>query len=290
MRILLASDGSPEAMQAAEWVATSGLANSASVLILSVVTSPAVHVLPSAAADALCEEARNSAVATRAVFEARDTAAEIRIGEGDARNEIMRVADEWDADVVVVGSRGVGRTEAFFLGTVSRDVVRHCTRPVLVVKGRTRTLRLAVVAVDGSQYALNALRFFARWPRPAGLTVRVVGVVEPLPLPRTAPAMIRPELHAAVAVAQGERRRALEQAFEEARPPLAGGATTETLAYGHPAAELLRVAQESAADLIVLGARGLGAVQRVLLGSVSEAVLRDARCAVLIAARPRASS
>lgn len=49
----------------------------------------------------------------------------------------------------------------------------------------------------------------------------------------------------------------------------------------------LRGANESAAVLIVLGARGLAAVQRFLLGSVSEAVLRDARCAVLIATRPR---
>jgi nucleotide-binding universal stress UspA family protein len=288
MRILLATDGSPDAMHAAEWVATSGLPKSASILIVSVVTS--LPLLPAAVADGLREHAHTAAVEARGVLGAGDTAVEIRIGEGDVREEIMRVAEEWDADLVVLGSRAVGRAEAFLLGTVSRDVVRHCTRPVLVVKGPARTLRSAVVALDGSRYALSALRFFARWPKPAGLTVHMVGVVEPLPFPRTMPAMILPEVQAAVAAAQGERRHALEQTFEEARPVLAaGGATTETLASGDPAAELLRVARESAADLIVLGARGLGRVQRVLLGSVSETVLRDARCAVLVAARPRAS-
>lgn len=289
MRILLASDGSPDAVQAAEWVAASGLSKGASILILSVVTSPAAPLLPAAVADTLREDARSAAEQTRAVFGVSGMAAEVRIGEGDARDEIMRVADEWDADLVVVGSRGVGRVEAFFLGTVSLAVVRHCARPVLVVKGRTRTLRSAIVALDGSQHALNALRVFTRWPRPAGLTVHVVGVVEPLPFPRTAPAMIRAELQAAVAAAEGERRDALEQAFEGARPLLAAGKAIETLASGDPAAELLRIAQETAADLIVLGARGLGAVQRVLLGSVSEAVLRDAQCAVLIVARPPSS-
>ena len=290
MRILLASDGSPDAMHAAEWVAASGLAKEASILILSVVTSPAAPLLPTAVADTLREDARSAAEQTRSILGVSGTAAEIRIGEGDARDEIMRVADEWDAHLVVVGSRGVGRAEGFFLGTVSLAVVRHCARPVLVVKGRTRTLHSAIVALDGSQHALDAFRFFARWPQPAGLGVHVVGVVETVPFPRTAPAMIRTELQAAVAAAERERCDALERAFDAARPLVAGGNTDETMAFGDPAAELLRIADKNAADLIVLGARGLSAVQRLLLGSVSETVLRDAQCAVLIAARPRASS
>ena len=46
MRVLLASDGSPDAMQAAEWTAASGLLDGASILVLSVVTPPGVPVLP----------------------------------------------------------------------------------------------------------------------------------------------------------------------------------------------------------------------------------------------------
>lgn len=289
MRILLASDGSPDAVQAAEWVAASGLPKGASILVLSVVTSAVARVLPTAVAEGLWNDARTAAEQTRAVLGVNGTAVEVRIQEGDARDEIMRVADEWEADLVVVGSRGLGRAEGFVLGTVSLAVVRHCSCPVLVVKGRTRTLRSAIVALDGSEHALAAVRFFARWPRPAGLTTHLVGVVETPPFPRTAPAMIRAQLQAAVAVAEGERRDALERAFEAARPLLVAGLTSETLLSGDPARELLRIAEKDAADLIVLGARGLGAVQRLVLGSVSEAVLRDAQCAVLIAARPPGS-
>ena len=156
-------------------------------------------------------------------------------------------------------------------------------RPALVVKGLTRTLSSAIVALDGSEYSLNAWRFFARWPKHAHLASHMVGVVEPLPFPRTAPKIVHAELHAAVATAEGGRREVLEGALADARNVLPVGKATETLTSGDPAAKLLRIAGESAADLIVLGARGLGAVQRLLLGSVSEAVLRDVQCAVLIA-------
>lgn len=287
MRVLLASDGSSDAMQAAEWLAASSPPEGASILILSVVTAPGVASLPTPIAERLLEEGRSAAEQTRAALGLNGTAAAVRVAEGDAREEILRVAEEWDADLVVVGSRGLGRAKGFFLGTVSLAVVRHCERPVLVVKGRTRALTSAVVALDGSEHALNALRFFARWPKPADLTLHLVGVVEPVPFPRTAPKMIRAELQAAVAAAEGERRDALEQALAAARAVLPVGETIETLTSGHPAEEVLRIADKNAVDLIVLGARGLGAVQRLLLGSVSEAVLLGAQCAVLIATRPR---
>jgi nucleotide-binding universal stress UspA family protein len=251
------------------------------------VSPPGVPLLPTPIADRLEEDARGAAEQSRAALGVSGSAAEVRVAKGDAREEIMRMAEEWDADLVILGSRGLGRTEGFFLGTVSLAVVRHCTRPVLVVKGRTRTLSSAIIALDGSEHSLNALRLFARWPRRAHLTLHMVGVAEPLPFPRTAPKMIRGELNAAVAAAESERREVLEGALADGRNVLAAGKATETLTSGDPAAELLRIANESAADLIVLGARGLGAVQRLLLGSVSEAVLRDAQCAVLIATRPR---
>jgi len=283
MRVLLATDGSSHAMHAAQWLAASGATKDASILILSVVTLPGGLRLPAPVADSVRDDARSVAEQTRAAL---GSTATVRIAEGDARDAIIRVAEEWKADVVVVGSRGLGRAEGFLLGTVSLAVVRHCPRPVLVVKEGAPVLRSAVVAVDGSQDALNAVRLFAGWPTLASLTVHLVGVVEPVPLPRTAPAIIRAQLQASVTAAEAERRAALERALGAARPLLSAAKTTETLTSGDPAAELLRIANANAADLIVLGARGLGAVQRLVLGSVSEAVLHDARCAVLVAKNP----
>jgi len=57
---------------------------------------------------------------------------------------------------------------------------------------------------------------------------------------------------------------------------------TPWMEIGHPAATIIRVAEEEKCDLIVLGSRGLGGVMRFLLGSVSDAVVHHAHCPVLI--------
>jgi nucleotide-binding universal stress UspA family protein len=54
--------------------------------------------------------------------------------EGDAAEAIIRLADDRNADLVVVGSRGLGRIRGALLGSVSQKVVRKAGRPVLVVK------------------------------------------------------------------------------------------------------------------------------------------------------------
>jgi nucleotide-binding universal stress UspA family protein len=60
------------------------------------------------------------------------------------------------------------------------------------------------------------------------------------------------------------------------------------LRLGHAAAEILRAAEEVGADLIVMGTHGRTGLRRLLTGSVAEAVLRRARCPVLIVSSPTA--
>ena len=52
--------------------------------------------------------------------------------------------------------------------------------------------------------------------------------------------------------------------------------------FGHPAAQIVRVAEREEADLIVLGSRGLNVLESLLLGSVSDHVVRHAHCSVLV--------
>ncbi|MGH7318593.1 MAG: universal stress protein [Candidatus Rokuibacteriota bacterium] len=257
-----------------------------SLLILTVVIVPAETTLPHQLADLLRDEGRSAAERTWRALGARAAGAEVRVTEGDAREEILRVADEWDADLVVVGARGLGRMRGFLLGTVSQAVARDYPGSVLVVKRGTRSLRSALVGLDGSDHALEAVRFLVTLPLPDELALCLVGVVEKTPFPRTAPRMIRADLKAATAAVELERRAALEHAFTTAQALLPRRAAGQSRSTGEPAEEILRLAKESAVDLIVLGARGLGVVKRLLLGSVSDAVLRAARCGVLIVKRP----
>jgi nucleotide-binding universal stress UspA family protein len=56
-----------------------------------------------------------------------------RMEDGRAATEIVRVADEVEADVVVMGRRGRGGVAELLLGSVSHEVAQHCKRPVMVI-------------------------------------------------------------------------------------------------------------------------------------------------------------
>jgi nucleotide-binding universal stress UspA family protein len=86
-----------------------------------------------------------------------------------------------------------------------------------------------------------------------------------------------------MAAATEELRRYLGDALEQAKKEFAGQAwkIETTLAEGPPAHELVHACC-SGADLLVVGARGVGVFQRTLLGSVSESALRQAPCSVLV--------
>ena len=282
MRVLLASDGSAGAARAARWLRDFPLPQGSSILVLTVVTPPIAMTALRAVGESLRDVGRITAERARRALGARAAVAEIRVTEGDARDEILRVADEWDADLVVVGARGLGRIRGFFLGTVSQAVARDYAGPVLVVKGGASPVRSALIGVDGSDDALEAVRFLIGLPLPDYFQVRLIGVAEKMPFPRTAPRMIHAELEEAAGTAQEQRTAALEHALSEAEALLPRGAAGRSLATGNPAEEIVRLAKPGSVDLIVVGARGLGVVKRLLLGSVSDAVLRAAPCSVLI--------
>jgi nucleotide-binding universal stress UspA family protein len=73
---------------------------------------------------------------------------------------------------------------------------------------------------------------------------------------------------------------------ETARLRSAGWSESSVLRIGHPAEEIVRVAEQLASDCVIVGSHGESGVKRFLLGSVSDHVLRYAPCSVLIAKKP----
>jgi len=59
---------------------------------------------------------------------------EIKLQEGRPSSTIVNAADEFDVDLIVIGSRGIGGITGWILGGTSRNVVENCTKPILVVK------------------------------------------------------------------------------------------------------------------------------------------------------------
>jgi nucleotide-binding universal stress UspA family protein len=140
---------------------------------------------------------------------------------------------------------------------------------------------LAVDGSDNSYAAVHALKYFAR--------AEQLTLLHALDVRRPAYPMMPPEV-------AGEHNTTLEQSVREdgerllARVqsllPMHAGPSTKHLRIGFPAEVIVWMAKEQKADLIVMGARGLGPVKERLLGSVSHRILTLAPCATLIVNGP----
>lgn len=138
--------------------------------------------------------------------------------------------------------------------------------------------------MDGSKESRAAGRLAAGISDAVGSELHVLSVVEAAPANPYVP-YPGPE-------AWGSNREVLEQIKGEARKFLgeeiermeAGGSKVAGahVAVGDPVREILKAGEELDADLVVIGSRGLGAVGRALLGSVSDSVVRHAPCPVLV--------
>ena len=288
MRILLAIDGSDDAKAAVAWLGHLPLPAKNDVRVLTAVLPPVALIDIDKAQEtraALVAEARRLVDDTASQLRREDIATGGMVVESDAREAIVTAAREWGADLIAMGARGLGTVGRFFLGSVSLAVAREAPCPLLVCKGQPRELRAVTVALDGSEHARRALDWLTSSLALSPATrVRLLGVAEPQHYPSTAPGFLGPTLRAAVAAIEAERHAALEGELSAAAKR--GGtrlpAVETAVLTGAPADMIVGEIERSTTDLVVMGARGLGALKRLLLGSVSEAVLTHAACSVLI--------
>jgi nucleotide-binding universal stress UspA family protein len=229
--------------------------------------------------------ARMSRVARRALAR-RWPDAEVVVADQAPVPAILDEARRRRASAMVLGSRGYGMLGRLVLGSVSRGVVRRATCPVLIVKGRARAVRHLVVGMDGSPNAARAVAFLARLAAPRGGRITVVRVVEPVRLPSTAlmPASIRATVTGEAARVTAEKRQAAQRDVVAAARRLsqAGWRARGMVRMGVPLPELTGTVKATRADTLVLGARGVGGVERLLLGSVAEGALNHATVPVLL--------
>ena len=287
MRIMLATDGSKDARAATAFLKELPFPPSTTLRITVVATLPVFAVDSPPAQEVtrlVLDEARGIVDEAKAVLAPCGVAVETDVAMGDPRAEIVRLADEWGADLLVLGARGLGLVKRFLLGSVSLAVARHARCPVLVVKGRPRKLGSVLVAMDGSEDSFQAVRFLQSLALPRQTKVRLLSVVELPRYPSSAPKSVHGQIVRMLKELEAERRGELEKVLERAASHLDDKITriTRSTPTGNPADEIVATADDHDADLIVVGARGLGGIARLLLGSVSERVLGHARCPVLI--------
>lgn len=288
MRIVLAVDASPDSKNAAQVIRH--LAEPPILDVLNVVDEDALkhaYISPTMPADYLETYRQEVTEVAERVLHEMKTELEVHCrhirliaDSGDAAESIIQTAEESDADLVIVGQRGMTATPSFLLGGVSQKVATYAPCSVLVVKEPFARLERILVAVDGSEAAHKAVEFLARCPFKSPVQVAVVTV---WPSPRSE-AMGIP----LGAPGRSELKQVVEDKGQELLRNTAGECPRDTyritteLLHGDPAFAILDAAIRYQAQIIVIGSRGMKAIKRFLLGSVSEKVLIHAPCSVLI--------
>jgi len=199
---------------------------------------------------------------------------------------VLREAERFHADVIVLGWRGHGAVRRLLMGSVSRGVVRGAKCAVLVVRGRQREVRQIVIGVDGSANAQRAVDFVSKLPPPRGGHVTVFTAVDHMHVPIHALASrgVGATVTAEVKRINAERTALAEKTLARAEATLAraGWQVRGGLTAGAPLHDLLAMVDSADADLLVVGVRGVSGLRRLLLGSVAEGALNRCPVPVLV--------
>jgi nucleotide-binding universal stress UspA family protein len=314
MKILIGYDGSESADAALRDLQRAGLPDDAEALVVSVAD---VMMVPATTNYEVFEQALTSRRVRSALLLAQKQTARvlleakalttkaservrsyfpdwhIRAQEpaGQPFQELIKKADEWKPDLVVVGSQGHSLAGRLILGSVSKKIVTDSHHSVRVTRGKRERddfdpIRL-VIGVNGSSEAEHAVRAVGRRPWPDGTEVRIVavddgtspaGFAQILPMAGT---MIRDENQETALAAQ----RMVEWAENELS--VIGLNVSVAIEKGDPQKVLIDQAQKLYADAIFVGGRRFSsAFERFRLGSVATGLVTKAPCSVEVVRSP----
>ncbi len=199
-------------------------------------------------------------------------------------NAIVARAPALGVDLIVIGTHGRSGFDRWVLGSVAEKVLRTASSPVLIVPPRTAvavpvgpaSIRRVICPLDFSTTATRALEYAASVAALAQARLTVAHIVEVLHEAGDVPL---PDFDAYRAGRFEDARTSMAQALSPDVRRLA--AVDELLLAGRPYREILRLAAEQQAGLIVMGVHGRGALDRMFFGSTTQHVVRQATCPVL---------
>lgn len=308
MKVLLAVDGSERSLAAVAEVAELPWPKASVIRFVSVAEAPMlasawVTAIPVSMPVAWDRVAGERALAC--LDHARKSFAGISHSEveittkvlsGNPKEAILDEADEWGADLLVVGTHGYNALERFWLGSVSRTITAHAKCSVHIARARDTGVARGngwriLLAVDGSECGDAAVEEVASRPWPAGTEVRVLSAIhppfapspEPWALPEGYYEQLESSAHEQADSAVSRAMARLGESNRERPTPLV--LRGEAVA-GHPEETIIENAKANRTDLIILGSHGYGGFERFLLGSVSHAVASHAPCSVEIVRIP----
>ncbi len=282
MHVLMATDGSKYGEWGLNWVATLPFVEAPWVTTLHVLDlrGPRGPLIMQAGGERSLQKEvqRMERCSSNTITKATQQMALLKLTgtvceeRGAVESVILKHAPKRDG-LLVVGSHNRDVLDRFMLGSVSTHLIHHAPCPVLVIKGEAKPLRRILFATDGSDASTKALTFVLRKFSPDGSTGNGVRMPIHVSVIHVMPLVTYPGL-----------KEAGDKFIEQSVRKLVklGFMAEPVCRFGIPADEIAKAAAKEHADLIVMGTRGLSALARVLLGSVSTRVMQRATCAVLV--------
>jgi nucleotide-binding universal stress UspA family protein len=294
MRLLLAIDGSTFSAAATRAVIAGVKREGAEIRTIHVVDTRRELLSEMNALDAEVMNAPAQRRSAEALVEA--TAELLRadglktttvVAWGDPRSKIIEVAKQWRTDLIVLGSHGRTGLKGFLMGSVSDAVAHHAPCSVEVVrvpKGQLPPQGLRILlAMDDSEFSEAAANAVISQVKSEGAEVKLIRVLDPFPLVEAEKMGSKeyPNFAAALTKLRNEAIWQLRKTAEKLQT--LGFKVTQTVVEEGDARDIiLDCADQWRAGLIVVGSHGRKGIQRLLMGSVSEAVSRYAACSVEI--------
>jgi len=284
-RIVVGVDGSPHADRALRWAVREAKVRDAEIeLVHGYVLHPHAamigrsdHDLAEARMDAIVERNRSALdrtgikwIATVVPLMSGPTAALVNAGT--------------DADLIVVGSRGLGGFAALFLGATSYHTAAHASTPVAVIRGGEDSepddaTRAVVVGIDGARASRRALRWAMDEAQRRGVGLTVVHAYCWPVDPALATVMSPAQFERCRACTHDDASAVVDRVLDDVDVPVDVD-VERVIAPGSAAGVLL---DRAASDrLLVMGTRGRNALGRAVFGSVSHQCLHHARGPVIV--------
>ena len=281
-RVVVGVDGSDNADKALAWAARHARRRGAQLDIVLGWQTPSGAITPMGMAyvpppvEAIKADAEKRLQRSLGSCDLEDVDHTTRVAERDAASLLCETAE--DADLLVVGSRGLGGFKGLILGSVSARCANECPCPVAIVPadwddpGRD-VHGVVSVGVDGSANADAAVRWADAWAPEDSLLRIVCAWTVAAPYDRVVPEMDEVRMRE-IAEHTAERGADLVAAHDHVADAVRMDAR---LAWAHAA---------SLADVVVVGARGRRGLARLLLGSVASSVAHHVQVPTVIVPTP----
>jgi nucleotide-binding universal stress UspA family protein len=283
--VVVGYDGSEHSSIAVDWAAAEATSRG-TMLTLAAATNVPLEgmrfggsILSPDAIDNLLERLHDATQAradeARQAHPGLDVSIKVSLGSPAA----VLVETSANADMVVVGSRGMGGFRGLLVGSVGVQVASNASCPAVVIrKAPNPSASTVVVGVDGSELSLAALDFAFAMADRRGWSVRAVHAWD-IPAYDVLAAPSGPPPIDVVELEAGEQR-AFAESLAGLRERHPGVPVEERIVKGQSVRAILDAGEDAA--LIVLGTRGRGEFLGAVLGSVSQGVLHRAKVPVAV--------